>query len=64
MDIGFQIVETVLYMGLAAMIIKIVVMPAVVDIVKQTREIKEPVEKETNDRKEIKELDNEEEAGQ
>lgn len=64
MDIGFKMVETVLYMGLAITIIKIVVMPAVVDIAKQAKEIKEPVKKETNDRKEIKELDNEDGADQ
>ncbi len=38
--IGIELVETVLYVGLAATIIQIVVIPAIVDIVKQCKEMK------------------------
>lgn len=40
MGIGIQIVQTVLYVGLALMVFKIVVMPSIVDIVKQCQSIK------------------------
>lgn len=39
MNIGLQIVQTVLYIGLALMIFKVVIMPSVVDIVKQYKEL-------------------------
>lgn len=39
MNMGLQIVQTVLYIGLALMIFKIVIMPSLVDIVKQYKEL-------------------------
>lgn len=43
---AFDLIEIVIYIGLAAMIIKIVVMPAFVDIVRQYRDLKKECEEE------------------